>query len=110
MSRSIIALNFKRNILEVSNLYNSLDYGLDYVTIIEEDDGYKLVVRHQGQALLAKSYAKITEARDAFLEQFGSFRDDGARTIQPQWTAFFNLYEELDYLILCVINQQRVTR
>ena len=102
MSGSINAL-FLRSPLDQSLLYNSLDYGLDYVVVLEEDDGYRLVVRNYGSTLFAKSYTNITEARAAFLKHFSFTANDGTPAVRPKWTNFFN--DDWDYLTLCFINQ-----
>jgi len=110
MNGSWSAPAFKRKIPEVSDLYNSLDFGLDSVTIIEEDDGFKLVVRQYGHTLFSKSYETLTEARDGFLEHFGNLSRDEAPAIQPQWTDFFNPQDELDFFTLYFINQERMLK
>ena len=110
MNGSCNAPAFKRNALEASDLYNSLDFGLESVTIIEEDDGFRLVVRQYGHTLFSKSYETLTQAREGFLESFGNLSLDGAPAIQPQWTDFFNPQDELDFFTLYFINQERMLK
>ena len=106
MNGSINMHRVKRNTQEVSDLYNSLAFGLDSVTIVEEDDGYRLVVRQFGVTLFSNSYGMLTEARAAFLKEYESLRADGTPTIQPHWTDFYNPQDELEYLTLCMINME----
>lgn len=94
---------------QVSDLHNSLDFGLDSVTIIVDHDGYTLVVRNFGQTLFSESFATIARARQAFLEHFLSW-GKGGRSIVPLWTDFFDPQEYLDEIQLDIINGQLLSR
>lgn len=95
----------KQNRLQVSDLYNSLEFGFESVTIIQEDDGYRLVIRNFGNELYNKSFAGIMEARQAFLKLYDCFPGVRARKIIPQWTDFFDPDFHLDEITLYMINQ-----
>lgn len=86
-----------------SNLFNSLDYGLESVTIIGEDDCYRLIVRNFGISLYNQTFSGINETQQAFLDNFG----DRARKeqITPQWTDFYDPNFHLAELTLYIINQ-----
>lgn len=89
---------------QISQLHNVTDFGLDSVSLIQEDDGYRLVVHNFGNELFNRSFAGIIEARKAFLKLYACFPGRRARKIIPHWTDFFGPDCKTDELIIWFID------
>ncbi len=110
MNNSKNALAFNRKSPEISELRNSLAFNLESATIIEEDDGFRLEVQQSKTSPLSKSYPTLTQARQDFLNRYGTLTNEGKPTIHPQWTEFFTPDTEPDLLILYIVNQDRIPK
>ncbi len=85
-------------------LINSLHYRLEYVFILEEEDGFRLVVKHGGLVLTNQVFKYLQDAKKAFQELYGS--SGAPRREQPDWSGFIDAEQEWFGHLLYIINMQ----
>jgi hypothetical protein len=73
-------------IVKVSYLQNSIYYFLQGVSIIQQDNGYRLLVVHQGRLLDDTVYDTVKGARIGFARRYKYKKWDQA--IEPDWSPF----------------------
>ena len=73
--------------IKISRLINSIYYFIECVFIAVEEEGYRLVVIHQGNLLTDQTYKTAKGAKIAFLK-FWSYRvwQEG---VKPKWSHFY---------------------
>ena len=73
--------------MEIIRLINESRYLLQYVMILFEEEGYRLVVKRGCKIITNKNYKTLNEAKEAFLELHGSlaFKDD----VLPIWSHIY---------------------
>jgi hypothetical protein len=103
--KALHCITLTRNCSRVSDLYNSRNFGFDSVEIIQEDDGYRLVVQNIEIELYNGTFATISAAREAFEEIYLYFTKHGSLKLTPQWTDFFDSEFSTDEVITSVMNQ-----
>ncbi len=85
-------------------LINSLDYSLEYVFILEEEDGFRLVVKHGGLILTNQIFKSLQNARTAFAELYNP--PGTAHKPAPDWSGFVDAEQEWFGHLLYIINMQ----
>lgn len=85
-------------------LVNSLEYRLEYVFILEEEDGFRLVVKHGGLVMTNQTFQLLTDAKNAFLRLYGQSDSAGGPT--PDWSGFIDPEQEWFGHLLYTINMQ----
>jgi hypothetical protein len=72
---------------KISRLINSIYYFIEFVFIIAENEGYRLVVIHQGELLTNQIYKTAKGARIAFLKFWGyrAWKEG----VKPKWSIFY---------------------
>ena len=72
---------------EISRLYNSIYYFIQYAYIVKFNESYRLIAYHQGHILCDQVYANLRDAKIAFSKLF--HRKAWAENVKPQWTYFY---------------------
>ncbi len=72
---------------KMSRLVNSIYYFIEFVFIIAENSGYRLVAIHQGKLLTNQTYKTAKGARIAFLK-FWNYRA-WKEGVKPKWSQFY---------------------
>ena len=74
--------------VKISLLVNSIFYFIECVFIMTVDDGYRLLVLHQGHVLTDEVYQSSKGAKIAFQKiwRYKAWRED----VRPQWTHFYS--------------------
>jgi hypothetical protein len=72
---------------KMSRLINSIYYFIEFVFIIVENEGYRLVSMHQGKLLTNQIYKTAKGARIAFLK-FWNYRA-WKEGVKPKWSVFY---------------------
>jgi hypothetical protein len=90
--------------MKSSTLVNSLDYRLEYVFILKEEDGFRLVVKHGGLVLTNQTFKSLPDARTAFQNLYPGPK--GVRRPKPHWSAFIDPEQEWFGHLLYIINMQ----
>jgi len=85
-------------------LINSLDYSLEYVFILKEEDGYRLVVKHGGTILTNQTFKNLLDARNVFADLY--IPSGAAHTPAPDWSGFVDTEQEWYGHLLYIINMQ----
>lgn len=68
-------------------LINSIQFLIEYVFIMKSDDGYRLIVKHNGTILTDKRYDTLQGAKIAFSKLYGHQR--WKDKVRAQWSHFF---------------------
>ena len=87
-------------------LINSLDYRLEYVFILEEEDGFRLVVKHGGLVLTNQTFKSPPQAKEAFSRLYGPAC--GLDGDKPDWSEFIDAEQEWFGHLLYIINMQKL--
>lgn len=87
-------------------LINSLDYRLEYVFILEEEDGFRLVVKHGGLVLTNQTFKSLPQAKEAFSRLYGP--TSGPAEDRPDWSEFIDAEQEWFGHLLYIINMQKL--
>ena len=74
-------------VLKISRLINSIYYFIEFVFIIAENEGYRLVAIHQGKLLTDRTYKTAKGARIAFLKFWNYRAWKGG--VKVKWSHFF---------------------
>ncbi len=80
-------LKVKLEQTKMSRLINSIYYFIEYVFIMTENEGYRLVAIHQGKLLTDETYKTAKGAKIAFLK-FWKYRA-WQQGVRPTWSHFY---------------------
>ena len=84
--------NPKENQLTIYRLQNSVQFYLECVFILVEEDNFQLVIIHSGNVLMDAKYGTLRGARIAFTKYFGQrARRDEAK---PNWSHSYHPDDE----------------
>lgn len=71
----------------VSIVTDTVPFGLDFAYIIEESDGYRLIVHdHKEKCLFERKFKKMSFAKIGFLHYFGDKYTQGGERPKPEWS------------------------
>lgn len=73
--------------IEIASLSNSMNYFMNSVFILKENEGYRLLAFHNDLLLTDEMYKSAKGAKIAFLKLFWyrAWRED----VKPEWTHFY---------------------
>ncbi len=73
---------------KISILISSIYYFLDFVFIIAEGGGFRLVVMHNKKLLTYRTYKTVKAARIAFFKLYGA--KAWKEGLKPYWSVFYH--------------------
>ncbi len=73
--------------VKISFLINAVYWFTEYVFIVEEEKGYRLIAIHRGRLLVNRTYKKARSARIAFTRFF--YNKIWQKGIKPVWSPFY---------------------